>query len=138
MGRCGLRNVSRHCSTASRDLRPWRRIANPARLSHAAVFQTSFDDLVAEQRQHSPAHEQRTRVAVPIDAGSATTIVDCLGRFGGQLSEFFEVQRLVTQKQNRRRTLEQMLVTRTAGHADWQTEYAGIRAVRFVEEPLAA
>src|SRR5258708_19436705 len=74
---CGLRNVPAH-SIATRDLRPLRRIANPARLSHAAVFQTSFDDLIPEQRQHSPAHEQRTKLAAPIDAARPPNILASL------------------------------------------------------------
>src|SRR5947208_2908269 len=63
--------------TSRHDCFLWR-IVNPACLAHAAVFQTSFDDLIAEQGQHSSPHEQRTRVSVPVDAGSATPIVNRL------------------------------------------------------------
>jgi len=64
------------------------RVIYSAKLVHAAVVETSFDDLVAEQREHATAQEQRSRIAVPIDARRATLIVDLFIRLRAELTDF--------------------------------------------------
>src|SRR6185503_19112786 len=43
------------------------RVIHPPELVHAAVVEMSFDDLIAEQREHATTQEQRSRIPVPIN-----------------------------------------------------------------------
>ena len=101
-----------------------RRVIDAARLLQSAVSEIAFDDFVTEQREHAPANEQRPRVAVPIDARCAAGIVRRFFRLSGKLAGFGEVQRVVTQKKDRRRLFKQVTITRPAGQAYRQTKHA--------------
>ena len=105
---------------------------------HAAVVDCALDDLVTEQRKQSPAQEQRTRVAVPVDARCAALIVDRFLSLRAKLADFTKLQRVVSQEEDRRRRFEEMLITRASGNTDWQTECSGVVAVRFVEETVTS
>src|SRR5260221_3936722 len=52
-GRGRLQIGSPHCSIGSSNLRPLRRVGDPARLSHATSFPTSFGNLLADQAHDS-------------------------------------------------------------------------------------
>src|SRR2546425_11838769 len=83
----------------------WR-IVNSSQFAHAAFFEITFHDLVSQQRQHATAHEDRSRVAIPIDARSAARIVDGFFRLRAEFSYLFKVQGLIAQEKNRRGTLK--------------------------------
>src|SRR5574341_1304975 len=89
-----------HAQLASRDLHRLRRIIHPARFVNAAVVQRALDHFVPEQCNNSPAHEQRTPIAVPIDTRRAARIVNCLLGLRGEFANLFKVQAVVAQEKN--------------------------------------
>src|SRR5882672_10486382 len=93
-----------------------RRIVDAAQLVHPAVVQHAFDEFITKQREHAPAHEDRPRIAIPIYARSATTIVDSSCGIGGQLAGFLEMQPVVTQKEDRCGRFKQMTVAGASRH----------------------
>src|SRR6185436_17095162 len=105
---------------------------------HAAIVETTLDDLVPEQREHATTQEQRSRISVPIDTRRAALIVNCFIRLRAELVDFAKLQRVVSQEQNRGRVLKQVLITFTSRHADRQTEHSRLLAVGFVEEAVTA
>ena len=115
-----------------------RRITDPAQFAHAAIIESTFDDFISEQCQHSSAHEKRPRVSIPVYARSATPIVHCRFRSGGEFTDFLEMQRIVVQEQDCRRRIKQMAITGTARYAYRQAECAGVWSVRLVKEAMTA
>src|SRR5262249_43086134 len=74
------------CSLATDHVLPPGRVIHAAEFLHPTVVEFAFDDLVTQQREHSAAQEQWSRIAVPIDARCATLIVDCSFRLRPQFT----------------------------------------------------
>src|SRR6266566_356873 len=124
--------------SATRDPDLLRRVTDAACLVHAAIRHVAFDNLVTQQREHTPADEQWPSVAVPIDARSATRIVRRLLRLRAELADLFEVQPIVAQKQDCGGVFKQMTKSGASGAADRQTQHARVCTVGFVEETVTA
>src|SRR5437763_11867363 len=88
-------------SSVLRNSYALRCIVNSSQLAHDSILQITFHYFVTQQRQHATAHEYRSRVAIPIDARSAVSIVDGLFGFRAEFSQLFKVQRSIAQENNR-------------------------------------
>src|SRR6185503_19372456 len=87
-------------SFPARQVLPARRVVDAAQFFHATVVDRAFGDLVTEQGKHSPAQEQRSRVAIPVDARCTTVIVRSVFRSRAELADFAKLQRVVAQDKN--------------------------------------
>src|SRR5688572_4331745 len=95
-----------------------RCVVYPAKFADLSLTHGALDEFVAEKCEEPATQEQRTRVPVPVDTRRATTIVS---RFVGLRAEFADntqLHRVVTQKDDRRRRLKQVVITRPARHTD--------------------
>jgi hypothetical protein len=70
---------------------PWCVIHAPE-LVHASIVETAFDDLVAEQREHATAQEQRSRIPVPINTRRAALIIDRFIRLRAEFADLTKLQ----------------------------------------------
>src|ERR1700674_783736 len=73
-----IRDLRPECSnpaSAACDFDPTWRVADPPHLMHPAVVEKPFDNLVAEQCQHAAADEERSRIAIPVNARSPARVV---------------------------------------------------------------
>ena len=61
---------------SARDFHGLRRIIDPPQFLHLPILHRAFDQLIAQHSDDAAADEERARVAVPVDARSATGIVD--------------------------------------------------------------
>src|SRR5262245_13487644 len=114
------------------------RVVDAAKLLDPASRQASLDQLVSQEREDPASHEQRPRVAVPINARGAAAVIDRLFGLRGKRANLFEVQGGVAKEEDRSRSLHQMPVPRAPAKAYWQAKGARIFAVRFVEESVTA
>jgi hypothetical protein len=63
-------------------------VVDPPEFMHASVVDRAFDDLVTQQRKHSAAQEQRSRVSIPINARRTALIVNRSLRLRTELAYF--------------------------------------------------
>src|SRR3954470_2491674 len=80
--------LSFYSSLTSRYAQPPRRVADAAHFTNPAIIESAFDQLVAEQREDAPAHEEWSSVAVPIYTGCAAIIVHSFFWTRIELAEF--------------------------------------------------
>src|SRR5262245_13983238 len=80
--------------------------------TNGAVLHPALDQLVAEQREHAIADEQRARIAVPVDARGDAIVA--LHRFvvSAELAELLEARSGVVEKDDGGRIVEQLRVLR--------------------------
>src|SRR5260370_14858993 len=83
-------------------------------------------------------HKQGLGVAVPVHARGATSIILCAAWLRLECSHLLKMQGIISQKENRRRSLEQVAIARAGGHADRQAKHSRVSRVGFVEESVAA
>src|SRR5689334_6104546 len=86
-----------------------RPVVHTPHFMHLPIVEPALDDLVAEQRKHPPAEKQRPRIPIPIKTRRPAPIVDRLLRLRSELTDFAELQRIISQKYDRGGVVKQLL-----------------------------
>src|SRR6267154_501873 len=92
---------NRHMMSVLRSRHALWCIVNSSQLAQTFILQITFHNLVTKQCQHATAHEYRSRVAIPIDARSAASIIYGLFGFRAEFPQLFKVQRSIAQENDR-------------------------------------